>query len=370
MRGQSLPSALCGIAIVLTSPAASTGPAPGASSQAVRWDDVLQAPAEFYGSADARRIAENVLVYQRRSGGWPKNIDMAQVLTPAERQRVAAERPQADATIDNGATWRQLRYLARVFAATGDPRFRESVIAGLDFLFTAEHAKGGWPQIYPLRQDYSRHITFNDGATVNVAALLRDVARDDQFAFVDGERRARASRAVERTIRMIVAAQVRVDGQLTAWCAQHDAETLAPRPARAYEPVSLSGMESVGILEFLIDTPQPAADVVNAVEAGAEWLRRARVDGIRVERVPAPGRTPDFDLVVVADASALPLWARFYQIGTNRPIFLGRDGVVRYELAAIEHERRTGYSWLGPYATTLLQKIYPAWKARLRQGNV
>ena len=336
------------------------------STQTVRWDDVLAQPPEWYGSGDARRIAETVLLYQRQSGGWPKNIEMARVLTPAERRHAAAGKRQSDATIDNGATWRQVRYLARVFAATPEARFRASVLAGLDFLFAAEHAKGGWPQSYPLRKDYSRHITFNDGATVSVATLLRDVAAGGEFGFVDAERRARASTSVARTTRMILAAQIRVNGRLTAWCAQHDAETLEPRGARSYEPASLSGMESVGILQFLIGTPNPTPQIVTAIESGVEWLRSVRLDGVRVERVAAPGLTPDFDVQVVADASAPPLWARFYEIGTNKPMFLGRDGVVKYELRAIEHERRTGYSWLGPYAATLLAKDYPAWRARLR----
>jgi hypothetical protein len=47
-------------------------------------------------------------------------------------------------------------------------------------------------------------------------------------------------------------------------------------------------------------------------------------------------------------------------------MFLGRDGIVNYELGAIEHERRTGYNWLGRYAETLLAKDYPAWRARVR----
>jgi PelA/Pel-15E family pectate lyase len=48
---------------------------------------------------------------------------------------------------------------------------------------------------------------------------------------------------------------------------------------------------------------------------------------------------------VVPDATAPPLWARFYEIGTNRPIFSGRDSVVKYQLSEIEYERRTGYRW-------------------------
>jgi PelA/Pel-15E family pectate lyase len=70
------------------------------------------------------------------------------------------------------------------------------------------------------------------------------------------------------------------------------------------------------------------------------------------------------DVVMVDDPAGRGLWARFYEIGTNRPMYSGRDGVIKYRLAEIEIERRTGYSWVGPYATALLDKEYPAWQAR------
>jgi PelA/Pel-15E family pectate lyase len=71
-----------------------------------------------------------------------------------------------------------------------------------------------------------------------------------------------------------------------------------------------------------------------------------------------------FDRVVVEDASAGPLWARFYEIGANRPIFSGRDGVVKYSLAEIEHERRTGYGWYTSAPAALLEKDYPGWRKK------
>ncbi len=43
-------------------------------------------------------------------------------------------------------------------------------------------------------------------------------------------------------------------------------------------------------------------------------------------------------------------WARFSEIGTNRPIFAGRDGVVRYSVDEIEKERQDGYGdWPVPH---------------------
>jgi len=68
-----------------------------------------------------------------------------------------------------------------------------------------------------------------------------------------------------------------------------------------------------------------------------------------------------FDRIVVEDAAAGPLWARFYEINTGRPIFSGRDGVVKYSMAEIEHERRTGYNWYTKAPAELLEKDYPAW---------
>jgi PelA/Pel-15E family pectate lyase len=79
---------------------------------------------------------------------------MAQPLDDQGRAQVTADKVQTDSTIDNGATLAQLRYLARVFEATRQERFRASFLEGLDFLFDAQYANGGWPQFYPLRDDY------------------------------------------------------------------------------------------------------------------------------------------------------------------------------------------------------------------------
>jgi hypothetical protein len=67
---------------------------------------------------------------------------------------------------------------------------------------------------------------------------------------------------------------------------------------------------------------------------------------------------------VVQDPSAPPMWARFYEIGTNRPIFCDRDGVAKRELKDIGYERRNGYSSLSYGPQKLLEVDYPAWKRK------
>ncbi len=345
--------------VALMAPVAAQQPPAGP----VRWDALLSQPAPWYGTAEATRVADNLLLYQRGTGGWPKNADMTAVLTPAARTRLAAEKALTDSTIDNGATTTEIQTLARVFAATDQVRYRDGALSGLDYLLRAQYPNGGWPQYFPLRDDYSRHITFNDDAIARVLTMLGD-AGDGRapFAFVDAPRRARVRAAAARGLEVILATQITVNGQLTVWCAQHDAVTLAPALARTYELPSFSGSESVKIVRYLMSLPDPSPRIVAAVDGAVAWLRAHALQGIRVERRPDSATPRGYDLFVVDDPKAPLLWARFYDLETARPIFVGRDGIKRDKLSDIEYERRTGYSYLGSYATSLLEKEYPAWR--------
>ena len=345
----------------------------GKANQAVgtiAWVDAQNKADEWYGSAEALRIADNVVLYQRDSGGWPKNIDMGKPFDEIERPELLAHKKEIDSTIDNGATYTQLSFLARVYTMTLRERYRESFLKGLDYLFKAQYANGGWPQFYPDLSGYYKHITYNDDAMIGVIKLLRDVAAaKPNYAFVDDARRARAASAVEKGIECILKTQVVVNGRKTVWCAQHDEVTLAPAPARKYEVVSLSGGESVGIVRFLMSIKDPSREVMDAIESAVAWFEQTQLNGIKwIEKADAsqPG---GIDRVVVQDPKAGPIWARFYELGTNRPVFVGRDAIVKYSVAEIEHERRVGYAWYVEEPAKLLNNDYPAWKDKIKHGQ-
>jgi PelA/Pel-15E family pectate lyase len=330
------------------------------------WNDCLKQKPEWYAGAEAARVAGNVLLYQRETGGWPKNINMALVLSEQGKAEIAKQKGADDSLIDNGATYTQMAYLARVFNATRRPDCKEGFIKGLDYLLKAQYENGGWPQYYPRLTGYYKHITYNDDAMVGVLELLRGVARKDAaYSFVDEARRARAENAVARGIEVILKTQVVVNGKRTVWCAQHDEVTLAPAPARSYEHISLSGLESVGIVRFLMGVEHPDERIVEAIESAVAWFKESKLSGIKVIDKPDSSLPNGFDKVVVEDANAGPLWARFYDIGAGRPIFSGRDSVIKYSLAEIEHERRTGYGWYTSAPAELLDKDYPAWRSKL-----
>jgi PelA/Pel-15E family pectate lyase len=129
----------------------------------------------------------------------------------------------------------------------------------------------------------------------------------------------------------------------------------------------LSGSESVGVVRFLMGIARPSPQVVRAVDSAVAWFRANRIQGIAVKPVPAPGTPKGFDNTVIADPAAPPLWARFYELGTNRPIFSGRDSVVKYSMAEIEYERRNGYRWYVDRPARLLDADYPEWLRKHRR---
>lgn len=352
-RKQSLRRRIAPVAALVILAAAACGVLRAAQ---VRWgEEVLRQPREWYASAEARTAADKVIQYQSPEGGWQKNTNL--LTTPATPD--ALERP----TIDNGATTTPMRFLALVAAATGEARYKQAFERGMDYLFAAQYPNGGWPQYYPLRQGYYSRITYNDNAMVNVLALLRDVSTADApYGFLDQARRDKASEAVARGIGVILKTQVRQNGRLTAWCAQHDEVTLKPAWARAYEPPSLSGGESVGIVRFLMSVKKPTPEIVAAVEGAVEWLRSVAMSGVRVDRIRRPdGRQ---ERVLVKDPAAAAVWARFYELVTNRPLCVDRDSVYRYDFSEISYERRSGYSYHGTWAAPLLAEDYPRWRAQ------
>ncbi len=329
--------------------------APAAAAKGPR--DYLRKPDAWFAGDEAKRVAANILSYQADLGGWPKNVDTAAA-------PYTGDRAQLKPTFDNGATTDELRFLARIGNATKDERYRTAFVKGFDYILKAQYPTGGWPQFDPPGTSYHRHITFNDDAMVRLMEFLRETYSSDRYAFLDADRRQSARQAFDRGVRCILACQIKVDGKLTAWCAQHDEKDYRPRPGRTYELVSLSGSESVGIVRLLMSLDDPSPEVVRAVEGAVAWFEAAKLTGIR-QVIRKDERSPKgTNRVIVPDPQAPPLWARFYEIGTNRPIFADRDGVAKHDLAEIGYERRNGYAWLGTWPQKLLDQEYPAWKRK------
>ena len=294
------------------------------------------------------RIAENVLSHQSQQGDWPKNIDTSEKPFDGDRSRLVG-------TFDNGATVGEIRFLAKAHVVTGQRRYRDAFQKALDHVLAAQYSNGGWPQTFPPGKGYPRHITFNDNTMVNLLELVRDVARSDSFGFVDRSQRSACGRAFDVGIDCILKCQVKARDRPAVWW-RSTTKSRWSRGARTYELPSLSGSESAGVLLLLMSLEDPTPDVVRAVHAGARWFEASRLTGFRQVTV-------DGNKVIVEDRNAPPLWARFYEIDTNRPFFCGRDGVKKYDMAEIEAERRNGYAWYGTWGNSVAAR-YARWKEK------
>lgn len=333
----------------------------------VTWGEVFKQSPLWYQTDEAARIADQVIIYQKENGGFEKNVDMALMLNMKERADLAARRSDiSETTIDNRTTYPQAAYLGRVITASllkpsppaNLPKYIDAFNKAVDYLLSSQYDNGGFPQFFPLKKGYYTHITFNDDAMIGTLRFLRDVAQSgEDYRFVDAERRAKCQKAVERALPLILKLQVVAGGKKTVWAAQYDEVSLKPAVARKFEPVSLTSSESVGIVRYLMDEKVQTPEIRDAVESAVRWFEANRISGFRWERVNGSN-------TLIADKTAGPIWARFYEIDTMRPIFIGRDAVIHYNVSEIEAERRDGYAWYVDSPRELIEKAYPKWKAR------
>ena len=317
--------------------------------------ETKQSP-DWFRSVEGKRVMEIILSFQTPSGGWSKRTDMSKTLR-SPGQAFGVEKGYIP-TFDNGATSTQLRLLAQAHQATGDTRYADAFSKGLNLILTAQYPNGGWPQNYPLVGGYHDHITYNDALIRDLMAVLLDTAKaKNEFAFVTAAQQQAAQSSFARALDCVLKTQVEVNGKLTVWGAQHDAKTLKPTKARAYEMASLTSAESVSMLDFMMGLDKPGAEVIRSVHAAAAWYEQTKIVGKTWERGAA---------TLKDDPAAAPVWARFYEIGTNKPIFGDRDDTIFYDLAKVSAERREGYAWYTTAPNKVLAK-YAKWAKKYPQ---
>ncbi len=87
--------------------------------------------------------------------------------------------------------------------------------------------------------------------------------------------------------------------------------------------------------------------------AVAAWFEKTKISDVAYRRTDEGRR-------LISSPGSGPLWARFYEIGTDRPIFGDRDKTIHDNVDKISQERRNGYSWYGSSAQRALER-YAIW---------
>lgn len=329
---------------------------PSTSTVGQTYLEAYRLTGEKYLLDAARETAECLIQGQQRSGGWYVLIEF----DPEQRAKtfdfrvdpVSGKQPKSRryTTLDDNKTQSCLTFLMRLDRELEfkDARLHEAVLYGLDHLVTAQFPNGAWPQqfdgppnpaefpvvkaSYPEtwsrtfpKVNYIRHYTFNDNAIADDVAVMLEAAE------IYGESRYLA--AAEKAGDFIILAQM--PEPQPAWAQQYDAE-MHPVWARKFEPPSITGLESQGIIKILCALYQATGNdkYLKPIPPALAYLKRSQL--------------PD------------GTFARFYELQTNKPLYFVKD---TYELTYSDDNLPTHYGFKVGGKLDLLQATYDKLKA-------
>lgn len=321
---------------------------------------VLIAGSSFAQTKDS--LAEKILVYQLPNGAWGKHLvggTNVNYEIPIDHNLLKKIKSTGDdhATIDNNATTKEINALVKFYKITKNPTYLSAAEKGIKYLLTMQYENGGFPQYYPNKQIYRKQITYNDNAMINALTVLYNIVEGkNDFDSVNSELKLKSKTALKKGIECILKNQVLQNGTPTIWADQYDEITLLPAKARAFEPISLATGESVGIVRFLMLQPV-TPEIEKSIKSAVKWFKENKIGGYSYKVVKQDKKT----VRVLAEEKGSVVWARFYDLNTNKPIFGDRDGSVKYNYNEISEERRNGYSWYIDFAQKLIDKDYPKW---------
>jgi hypothetical protein len=289
----------------------------------------------------AQNVALTLVRGQLCSGGWDYWIEF----DPAERPyypyradnncKPAQRRGRPVTTLDDNVTQANARLLMRVDRALNfeDKAIHEASRFALDSLARAQYPIGAWPQRYsefpdPARfpvkkasypeqwprkwpgENYQSHYTFNDNSISDAIDMMLEAAR------IYKEPRYRAS--AEKGGQFILLAQM--PEPQPAWAQQYDAN-MHPAWARVFEPPSVTGGESQSILRTLMLLYRETGDrkYLDPVPGALDYLKRS---------VLPPADSPS-EIRRRASRGGSPVLARFYELKTNRPLYITKGTQIR-----------------------------------------
>jgi hypothetical protein len=323
---------------------------PGTPTVGMAYLQAFAATGDRYYLESAREAARALVDGQLQSGGWTQVIHFA----PAERMGKYRTRKGGDwnaTSLDDGQTQAALTMLIRFDRAVDskDETIHEAAQFGLESLLKAQFANGAFPQVwtgpvaarpivkaappdYEWRtegriKNYWDQYTLNDNLAGTVSGVLIEAHhsyRDEKFLS-----------ALKKLGDFLLLAQL--PEPQPAWCQQYN-EQMNPIWARKFEPPAVSGWESQDVLETLI--------------------KIARYTGDKKYLEPLPRAIGYLRSCVLADGRI----ARFYELGTNRPLYMDDD----YQLTYDDSKAPSHYGWKQPVR---LDAIERAWKQAAHESD-
>lgn len=307
-------------------------------------------------------LAEKMIVYQLPNGGWgkhnsdKKNVDYTAKID-SKLLKIIKANDNDLATIDNNATSKEINALIKAYSTTKNPAYLKSAEKGIEYLLSMQYQNGGFPQYFPNSAIYRKQVTYNDNAMINVLTVLYNISEGKEgFDAVNSQLKDKSKAALQKGIACILKTQVLQNGKLSIWADQYNEVTLKPEKARAFEPMSLASGESVNIVKFLMMQPV-TPEIEKSIKSAIQWFKESKIDGYTYNVSRESGNA----VRVLSKKEGSAVWARFYDIPTNKPIFGDRDGSVKFNYEDVSEERRMGYSWYNEAGTKLIENDFQKW---------
>ncbi|TVQ76008.1 MAG: hypothetical protein EA380_09585 [Phycisphaeraceae bacterium] len=247
---------------------------------------------------------------QNNRGGWHRQDTLKNYDPNWEYPR----RPLGRMVLDDDVTQGSLSFLMKLDQAYSASWLTESITLGLNGMLTAQHSSGGWPQEWPThpQRPYSAFMTFNDG-TINdcIRVMLEAYDQYRDTRYMDA-----AVRAADYIL------SVQLSEPHPGWAQQYDLQG-RPAQARTHEPPAICSSVTGRNIETLIEIAVRTGDerYLLPIPAAERWLRRVNIGN--------------------------NIWARFYELGTNRAIYVGSNGRIYYRLEDIPKKYQMNYNWQG-----------------------
>lgn len=302
--------------------------------KSMKWADICSGKmsADWYGSDEAKAVADVLISVQKDNGGWMKNYQYHQFVEPVASEYASDAMSEKNSKgdhscFDNYATTQEMRFLLRVYRKTNEQKYLDSFVKALNLIITAGKGKnGGWGQYWPDSSDkwsYQNYITFNDDLMTNIMKMLQEVyqAKGDFKDLVDETTKTACEEAWNKALECVLKCQIDDNGTKAAWCAQHDPVDFLPTEGRPHEMPSVSAYESSTLLKYLMTIEHPSDELKASIRAAVDWLSKHKyMENKYIEDVKEGSTTVDRR---IADKEGSNIWGRFIQIG-------GESGKVVY----------------------------------------
>ena len=286
---------------------------PGTSSMGHVFLDAFHATGDEYYYRAAEQVASALIWGQHPSGGWNYVIDFAGDRSLRDWYATVGKNAwrleefqhyYGNATFDDQSSTDAAIFLLRLYMEKLDSRYKAPVDKAIAFVLNSQYPIGGWPQRFPLSQefskkglaDYSSYLTFNDDVVwenITFLTLCYQVLGD-----------ARLLDPITRAMNFFLVSQ---QGQPNpGWALQYTLD-LKPAAARTYEPLALATHTTASNIDHLLTFYEYTGDTryLARVPEALDWL-----DKVKLAKPDAGGRTHP----------------TYIELGTNRPVYVHRRG--------------------------------------------